>query len=131
MDEPVTVTVEALTHRVEAIFKKAGLGPDHAQALARVIAAGERDGCRAHGIYRIEGCLRTVKAGKVRPDAKPTLQDDGSAVLRVAAGGGFSCAAFELGATANHVDPARARQLVEKTFGRITTASDTTSQAAS
>ena len=100
MGEPVILTVEALTRRIEAIFQKAGLGPDHAAALARVIAAGERDGSKAHGIYRIEGCLRTVKAGKVLPDARPTLQDDGSAVLRVAAGGGFSCAAFELGAPA-------------------------------
>jgi hypothetical protein len=33
--------------------------------------------------------------------------------------------------TANHVDPARARQLVEKTFGRITTGSDANSPAAS
>jgi hypothetical protein len=33
--------------------------------------------------------------------------------------------------TANHVDPARARQLVEKTFGRLATASDGKSPAAS
>jgi hypothetical protein len=33
--------------------------------------------------------------------------------------------------TANHVDPARARQLVEKTFGGITTGSDARSRAAS
>ena len=57
-----------------------------------------RVGAKSHGIYRIEGCLRTVKAGKVAPDAEPALHDDGSAVVRVAAGGGFSCAAFELGA---------------------------------
>jgi hypothetical protein len=33
--------------------------------------------------------------------------------------------------TANHVDPARARQLVDKTFGRVTTGSDAKSPAAS
>jgi heterodisulfide reductase subunit D len=33
--------------------------------------------------------------------------------------------------TANYVDPARARQLVEKTFGRISTGSDPKSPAAS
>ena len=33
--------------------------------------------------------------------------------------------------TANRVDPTRARQLGEKTFGRISTASDATSPAAS
>jgi len=33
--------------------------------------------------------------------------------------------------TANHVDPGRARQLVEKTFGRIATAFDAKGAAAS
>jgi len=98
MSETVILSVDALTARIESIFRKAGLTARHAAAVARVIAAGERDGCRSHGIYRIEGCLRTVKAGKVSVYAEPALEDDGSPVLRVAAGGGFSCAAFELGA---------------------------------
>ena len=98
MNETVVLSIEALSERVETIFRKAGLSSMHAAALARVIVAGERDGCKSHGIYRIEGCLRTLKAGKVSADAEPVLDDDGSAVLRVAAGGGFSCAAFELGA---------------------------------
>ncbi|MGE3363172.1 MAG: Ldh family oxidoreductase [Rhizobiaceae bacterium] len=98
MSETVTIGLDALKGRIEAIFRKSGLSGRHAAALSRVIAAGERDGCKSHGIYRVEGCLRTIKAGKVSTDAEPILHDDGSAVLRVAAGGGFSCAAFELGA---------------------------------
>ncbi|WP_104493289.1 Ldh family oxidoreductase [Paracoccus denitrificans] len=98
MSDSVNLSVEALAGRVVTIFRKAGLSDDHASALAGVIVAGERDGCKSHGVYRIEGCLRTVKAGKVVPDAKPALRDDGSAVLRVDAGGGYSCAGFELGA---------------------------------
>lgn len=98
MNETVVLSIEALSERVETIFRKAGLSSTHATALSRVIVAGERDGCKSHGIYRIEGCLRTLKAGKVSADAEPVLDDDGTAVLRVAAGGGFSCAAFELGA---------------------------------
>ncbi len=98
MGESVNLSVAALTGRVENIFRKAGLSQGHASALAAVIVAGERDGCKSHGVYRIEGCLRTVKAGKVAPGAKPALHDDGSAVVRVDAGGGYSCASFELGA---------------------------------
>jgi LDH2 family malate/lactate/ureidoglycolate dehydrogenase len=88
----------ALSELVEAVFRKAGLPPAQAGAVTRVIVAGERDACKSHGIYRIEGCLRTIKAGKVVPDAEPALADDGTAVLRVDARGGFSCPAFELGA---------------------------------
>ncbi len=98
MTETTTVTIPALQDRVEEIFARAGLVPVQAGALARVITAGERDACKSHGVYRIEGVLRTVKAGKVRPDAQPALlPDDGSAIVRVDAQGGFSNAAFELG----------------------------------
>lgn len=97
MIDGATLSLETLFARIEAIFVKAGLSADQAAAVARVIAAGERDGAKSHGIYRVEGCLRTLRAGKVNPTAVPQIQDDGSAVLRVLAGGGFSCAAFELG----------------------------------
>src|SRR5262249_55291781 len=92
-----TLPLEELTARVEAIFLKAGLSADQAAAVAREIAAGERDGAKAHGIYRVEGCLNTLRAGKVSATAVPTVQDNGSPVIQVSAGGGFSCAAFELG----------------------------------
>jgi delta1-piperideine-2-carboxylate reductase len=97
MTDGATLSLEALIARVEAIFLKAGASGDQAAAVARVIAAGERDGAKSHGIYRIEGNLKTMRAGKVNATAIPELQDDGSAVVRVLAGGGFSCAAFELG----------------------------------
>ncbi|MGW9231378.1 Ldh family oxidoreductase [Pseudorhizobium sp. NPDC055634] len=98
MTQTSTLTIEALYQRVEAIFRKAGLNALQAGALARVIVAGERDACKSHGIYRIEGALRTVKAGKVKPDAVPELdRNEGSAIVRVRANGGFANPAFELG----------------------------------
>lgn len=95
-----TLALDELQRLVGEILRKAGLSPLHADALTRVIVAGERDACKSHGIYRIEGCLRTLKAGKVVADAQPKLTRDDSAILRVDAKGGFSCAAFELGAPA-------------------------------
>ena len=98
MSETNTLTIAALFERVEAIFLKAGLNAVQAGALARVIVAGERDACKSHGIYRIEGALRTVKAGKVKPDAVPELDaQEGSAIVKVNAKGGFANPAFELG----------------------------------
>ncbi len=95
---PSTLTISALHERVEAIFLKAGLNPVQAGGLARVIAAGERDACKSHGIYRIEGALRTIRAGKVKPDATPVLEpNDQSAIVKVNAQGGFANPAFELG----------------------------------
>ena len=98
MTETTTLSITALEERVEAIFRKAGLNAIQAGALARVIVAGERDACKSHGIYRIEGALRTVKAGKVKADAVPELLlQDGSAIVKVDAKGGFANPAFELG----------------------------------
>lgn len=98
MTNGATFTVATLHERVEAILKKAGLNDVQAGAVARVIVAGERDHCKSHGIYRIEGGLRTVKAGKVNPTAVPELiEQEASAIVRVDAKGGFSSTAFELG----------------------------------
>ena len=97
MAQPITVSPEALAERVSRIFLAAGLSPLQAETLAATIVAGERDACKSHGIYRIEGCLRTVAAGKVQPQAEPELQDDGSPVVRVDAKGAFSTAAFAVG----------------------------------
>lgn len=92
------VTVETLTAMIDEIFRNAGLSARQSAAIARVIALAEQDDCTSHGVYRLAGCLRTIKAGKVDTQAEPVLTDDGSAVLRVEAGGGFSSAGFDLAA---------------------------------
>ncbi|MCF6121777.1 Ldh family oxidoreductase [Mesorhizobium sp. M7A.F.Ca.CA.001.07.2.1] len=93
-----TITTDALHERVDAIFRKAGLNPIQASAITRVIVAAERDACKSHGIYRIEGALRTIKAGKVSPHAVPELlPQDAPALVKVDAKHGFANPAFELG----------------------------------
>ncbi|WP_420963080.1 Ldh family oxidoreductase [Brucella sp. IR073] len=96
MTDTAILSVAELTGLVEEIFLKAGCSKEQAGALARVIVAGERDGCKSHGIYRIEGCVRTIEAEKVVPDAVPVITEDDSAIIRVDAKGAFSNAAFEL-----------------------------------
>jgi hypothetical protein len=84
MRDSIVLTIEALHERVEAIFSKAGLNPAQAGAITRAIVAGERDACKSHGIYRIEGALRTVKAGKAEPKAVPELlPQDAPAIVKV------------------------------------------------
>lgn len=92
------LSIAELEARVRANLSRAGLDDLQAGALARIITAGERDACASHGLYRIEGVLRTLKAGKVRADAVPRLMaPDAGAVVRVDAAGGFSTPAFEAG----------------------------------
>lgn len=91
------ISTEELTGTIEQILRRAGFSALHAEAVAQTVSRGERDGPKAHGIYRLDGILQTLLAGKVAPDAVPRIQDDGSAVIRVLAGGGFSPAAFQTG----------------------------------
>ncbi|EKE43817.1 hypothetical protein OCGS_2151 [Oceaniovalibus guishaninsula JLT2003] len=92
-----TIPLDALNAEVVAIFRNVGFSAAQAAALARGIVAGERDGCKSHGIYRIAGCLRTLKAGKVVPDAEPVLADTDGAIVRIDAKGGFANLAFVRG----------------------------------
>ncbi|SDE49995.1 Malate/lactate/ureidoglycolate dehydrogenase, LDH2 family [Paracoccus isoporae] len=98
MPRPTRLSIAALTEIVTGIFLRAGLNDIQARSVAATIVAGERDNCKSHGIYRIAGCLRTIEAGKVDPAAEPELQHDGGPLIRVNAGGGFSTAAFSVGA---------------------------------
>lgn len=97
MSQKEIVTIEALEERVSRILEKAGALRDVADCLAHVIVAGERDHCAAHGLYRIEGCLRTIKAGQVKPDVEPALMSSDGAIVKVDAKMGFSNPAFAFG----------------------------------
>lgn len=109
MSQPPPLTTDALQTKIQAIFCAAGISALQAGAMTRVIVAAERDACKSHGIYRIEGILRTVKAGKVNPVADPVLLAGAEdAVVQVDARAGFANAAFELGLPAL---VARTRQL--------------------
>ncbi|MBW7923044.1 MAG: Ldh family oxidoreductase [Rubellimicrobium sp.] len=93
-----TLTIAELGDLIERILLRAGLAPVQAGPVARVILAGERDGAKSHGVYRLDGALQTLKAGKVRGDAVPRVTSrQGDAIIRVDAGFGFSSPAFELG----------------------------------
>lgn len=97
MSETTSLSIANLTGRIEAILLRAGLSDEQAATVSQVIAAGERDNCKSHGIYRIEGCLRTIKASKVAPRAEPVVVANNSAIVRVDAKFGFSPLAFEKG----------------------------------
>ncbi|MCG2840140.1 Ldh family oxidoreductase [Sandaracinobacter sp. RS1-74] len=77
------------------VLKGAGLSDAHARAVARVITAGERDECASHGLYRLPGCVMTIRSGKLSPDAEPGIVDASPALVRADARFGYSLLAFE------------------------------------
>ncbi len=89
LDDVYKLSVETLTAN--------GMDDSHAQAIARVITAGQRDACDSHGLYRLIVCVRTLREGKVVGDARPAIEDVSPAITRVDARFGYSQLAFELG----------------------------------
>lgn len=79
------------------VLTRHGFSDAHADAIARNTCRGQVDECHSHGLYRLLVCVRTLKAGKVRPDAVPTVTHPTDAIVRVDAAGGFSLVGFEAG----------------------------------
>lgn len=81
----------------QRILRQHGFAEPYVVAIAESMVAGERDECKSHGIYRLLGCIGTLKAGKVIPDAVPEVVDHAPSIVRVDAKGGFAQVPFLAG----------------------------------
>lgn len=91
----VAIGVDEVFHMALQVLLKAGLSPEQAEPVARVITAGERDECFSHGLYRLPGCVETIKSPKFRADAVPAIVETSAAVIHADAAYGYSLLAFE------------------------------------
>ena len=73
-----------------------GMAPPQAAAIAGAMAAAERDACPAHGLYRLAGTVRTIRAGLVGLDAVPVLEPRAGGILIADARRTFAPYAFNL-----------------------------------
>jgi LDH2 family malate/lactate/ureidoglycolate dehydrogenase len=93
----IHMTLEEVRELVESVLRRHGFSEPHVQAVAATMVAGERDGCTSHGVYRLPGCIGTLRAGKVSVDAEPEVHDQAPSVVRVDARGAFAQCAFRAG----------------------------------
>ena len=93
----IRLSLEEARELALSIMRRAGFSEAQAQAVTTTVVAGERDGCASHGLYRVLGCVSSLKAGKVVADAEPEVIDQAPAIVRVDARGGFSQLAFQAG----------------------------------
>lgn len=97
MEDGIRMSLAEAYGLAERILIYHGVSPDQANALAETLVAGERDECASHGLYRLLGCVHSIRVGKALPDAVPEIADLGPAIVRVDGGHGFSPLAFRLG----------------------------------
>lgn len=93
--ESITLTLNEAYDLAYRVLRHNGFSERHAAAVARNTVNGERDGCASHGLYRIPGCVQTLRAGKVSPDAQPQVNDVAPALVKADAAGAFSLLAWQ------------------------------------
>lgn len=94
MSDHVVLSLEEVRNLSIAVLRAGGLSKEHSEAITEVVHAAQRDECHSHGVYRLLGCVRSVKEGKVDPHAVPVVTDQSPAIVRVDARFGFSPLAF-------------------------------------
>ncbi|MGB2466298.1 MAG: Ldh family oxidoreductase, partial [Porticoccaceae bacterium] len=93
----VTMTEREVQALVEDCLTANGCNHDNAAAVARTIAAAERDGCASHGLFRLPGYIASLRSGKVNGSAIPSVSRISPAVVRVEGDHGYAPLALEAG----------------------------------
>jgi delta1-piperideine-2-carboxylate reductase len=66
-------------------------------ALVRTIYLAERDGCAAHGLFRVPGYVAALRSGKVNGKADPKVNHKTPVIVSVHGDGGFAPLALDRG----------------------------------
>lgn len=99
MSNLVRLTLDAVYTLAVQVLRTQGVSEAQAQAIAMTITAAERDDCKSHGLFRLPGYVRSVRSGKVTPDAVPTVQELAPAIVHVDGNNGFAPLALQVGRT--------------------------------
>jgi LDH2 family malate/lactate/ureidoglycolate dehydrogenase len=95
--DSILLSVEAVHDLAFRVLVRAGMSDAHAMAVAKVIAAGQRDECNSHGLYRLLVTTHTLRQGRVSGTALPVLTEPSASIVVANAQFAFSLLAFEQG----------------------------------
>ncbi|WP_029030285.1 Ldh family oxidoreductase [Salinarimonas rosea] len=96
-DDRIRLSLDEVLALCHEVLRAAGLSPEQTESVARVVWAAQRDECQSHGVWRLLGCVRTIRSGKLDADARPEVFDHSPAIVRVDAKRAFSNLAFDRG----------------------------------
>lgn len=99
MVELTRLTLDEVHNLALHALQAHGVSEAHASAIADTVTAAERDDCKSHGLFRIPGYIRSVRSGKVTPDAVPQVRALAPAVVQVDGKNGFAPLALRVGRT--------------------------------
>ena len=85
MNAQVRLTLDEVNALAVEVLTANNVSEDHARAIADTVTAAERDGCKSHGLFRLPGYVKSVRSGKVTPDAEPVVRELAPGVVQVEA----------------------------------------------
>ena len=94
--DTVTLSLAELHTLALDVLRHHGVSEPHAQSMARVMVAGQRDACHSHGLFRLLMCVQSLRDGRVSRDAEPQVTQRSPVVVAVDAQAAFSPLAFDL-----------------------------------
>lgn len=97
MENDIRLSLDQARNFAIRVLMSTGFSEELAQSVAEAVVAGERDGCKSHGLYRLLVCAHTLKSGKVNPQAIPKITQSSPGILRIDADQGYSLLALEKG----------------------------------
>ena len=97
MADLVRLTLAAVHTLALHVLRANGVSEAQARAIADTITAAERDDCKSHGLFRLPGYVRSVRSGKVTPDAVPEVRELAPAIVQVEGKNGFAPLALHIG----------------------------------
>ena len=95
--DPVKLSLDEVFDLAKRALRSNGCDDANASAAARNMQAAERDGCKSHGVFRVPGYVKSLKAGKINGAAKPNLTRVSPCVIQVDGDRGMAPLALEIG----------------------------------
>ncbi|MEM9132896.1 MAG: Ldh family oxidoreductase [Actinomycetota bacterium] len=95
--ETIALSLSEIEGLASDCLRRHGCDDDNAAAVARSMAAAERDGAVSHGLFRLPGHVASLVSGKVNGVARPRQETLTPAAVRLDGDRGFAPLALEHG----------------------------------
>ena len=95
--EKTEMSLEEIKILAENVLLNNGCNQKNALAIAETVFKAERDGSESHGLFRIPGYVNSLKSGKVKGDAEPSIENELKSVITVDGNHGYAPLSLKIG----------------------------------
>jgi delta1-piperideine-2-carboxylate reductase len=90
MPETIALSLDTIYQLAYQAMRDNGADHDNADALANTIFTAERDGSVSHGLFRMPAYIKSLKSGKAKGNASPTVSTPTASIVKCHGDNGFA-----------------------------------------